>query len=333
MESHKIGIATVSLGWHPSHTLDRKIEAVAKRGFDGVEIYYNDLVAFATAHSITELEASSKIGKLCSYLGVTIICLQPFMDFAGVLTPLATRLETGKNFVAMARAMGTSVIQVPTTFETNSTGDEDVVVRELQALADLGRGGDGLPQVSFAFEALSWGVHHALLDDAVRIVNLVDRPNFGLCLDTYHVLARVWADPRSLTGVAPGGDAALRATLARFKKECPPEKMFFLQLSDAERLDRPLVQGHPGFKEEWAHWDVAMHWCVYGRLFPYETERGAYLQLDEILKLWLKDMGWKGWVSMEIFHRDEEKEEVGPEVLADRAYKSWEKVKKVVGLE
>jgi sugar phosphate isomerase/epimerase len=340
MESHKIGIATVSLGWHPSHTLERKLDSIAKQGYLGVEIYHPDLVTFAEQSSLTHLQAASKIGTLCRVRGISIIALQPLFDFAGVLTPLVTRLESAREYIRLARAMGTNMIQVPSTFEPMSTGDENVVVEEFRALADLGR--EESPDspdsrtISFAYEALAWGIHHALIDDAIRIVKLVDRPNFGLCLDTYHVIARVWAAPHSSstgTGVAPGGHAALKSTLERFMEQCPVEKIFYLQLSDAERLDQPLIAGHPGYKAEWAHWDATMHWCVWGRLFPFETEYGAYFPLEEILPLWLKDTQWKGWVSMEIFHRDEDKESIGPEVLAERGYKSWLKVKDRFALE
>lgn len=339
-ESHKLGIATVSLGWHPSHTIERKLDSIAKQGYLGVEIYHPDLVLFAEQNTLTHLQAASKIGDLCRSRDVKIIALQPLFNFAGVLTPLETRLDSAREYVRLARAMGADMIQVPSTYEPKSTGDEKVIVEELRALADIGtEESPDSPEsgtILFAYEALAWGIHHASLDDAVRIVKLVDRANFGLCLDTYHVIARVWADPHASstgTGIIPGGFAALKATLQRFMEQCPVEKIFYLQLSDAERLEQPLSLGHLGYKPEWAHWDATMHWCVWGRLFPFETEHGAYFPLDEILRLWLKEKQWKGWVSMEIFHRDMTKEPVGPEVLAERGYKSWLKIKDRIGLD
>ncbi|OAL18501.1 hypothetical protein AYO20_11738 [Fonsecaea nubica] len=338
-ERHKLGIATVSLGWHPSHTLERKLDAVSQQGYEGIELYHPDLVTFAEQHSLTHLEAASEVGRMCKDRDIAIIALQPLFNFAGVLTPLETRLQSAREYISLARAMGTTIIQVPTTYEMDSTGNEDIIVAELRALADLGSQPTktGEKDIFFAFEALAWGVHHALMDDAIRIVKLVDRSNFGLCLDTYHVLARVWADPHAAsgtgTGIAPGGYAALKSTLDRFMKQCPVEKIFYLQLSDAERLKQPLIAGHEAYKAEWAHWDATMHWCVWGRLFPYETEYGAYFPLDNILQLWLVEKGWNGWVSMEMFHRDEHKESIGPEVLAERGYNSWLKIKDRFGLK
>ena len=101
-ESHKLGIATVSLGWHPSHTLERKLESIAKQGYLGVEIYHPDLVSFAEENSLTHLQAASKIGALCKDRSLAIIALQPLFDFAGVLTPLETRLENAREYVRLA---------------------------------------------------------------------------------------------------------------------------------------------------------------------------------------------------------------------------------------
>ena len=339
-ENHKLAIATVSLGWHPSHTIERKLDSIAKEGYLGVEIYHPDLVLFADQSKLTHLQAARKVGDFCRDRHLNVIALQPLFDFAGVLTPLETRLDAARQYVRLARAMGAEMIQVPSTFEPNSTGDEKVIVEELRALADLGieESPDSRESgtISFAYEALAWGIHHASLDDAVRTVELVDRPNFGLCLDTYHVIARMWADPHSSstgTGIRPGGSAALKGTLDRFMAQCPVEKIFYLQLSDAERLQQPLREGHPGYRAEWAHWDATMHWCIWGRLFPYETEHGAYFPMDQILRLWLNEKQWRGWVSMEIFHRDMNKESFGPEVLAERGYRSWLKIKDSVGLD
>lgn len=336
---HKLGIVTVSLGWHPSHTLERKLDSIANHGYDGVEIDHRDLVSFAEQKGLTHLQAASCVGDLCRARGIQVIALQALFDFAGALTPLETRLDSAREYVRLARAMGAEMVQVPSNFEPNSIDDEEIIVEEFRALADIGTEqsshSPGSGTISFAYEALAWGTHHASLDDSVRTVKLVDRANFGLCLDTYHVIARVWADPHASStgsGIQPGGNAALRRTLQSFMEQCPVEKIFYVQLSDAEKLEQPLSPGHPGYKQEWAHWDATMHWCVWGRLFPFETEHGAYFPMDEVLRLWLKDKQWNGWVSMEIFHRDMDKESVGPEVFADRGYKSWLKVKDRIGL-
>ena len=198
-------------------------------------------------------------------------------------------------------------------------------VAEFRALAALGL--QSGPVISFAYEAIAWGKYVALWEDSLEIVTLVDRANFGLCLDTYHVFARLWVDPRAKSGMLPGGDAAIRATLERFLSDCPIDKLFYVQLSDAEKLDPPLLPGHPAYDDEM---DPTAPWCQYGRLFPLEAEFGGLFPMVEITRAWLIDSGWVGWVSMEVFHRDMSNESIGPEVLAERGATSWRRLQTAV---
>ncbi|KAH8803524.1 hypothetical protein F5884DRAFT_805781 [Xylogone sp. PMI_703] len=82
------------------------------------------------------------------------------MNFDGASTPLSGRLQTAKEWVELARALGTNITQVPSSFEKSSTGDGSIIVKELQALAEIGS--EGSPPVSRAYEALSRGHHVAL---------------------------------------------------------------------------------------------------------------------------------------------------------------------------
>lgn len=68
----KTALATVTI----SGTLKEKLEAAAKAGFDGVEIFENDL---------TQYERSPKdVRKMADDLGLEIIALQPFRDMEGM---------------------------------------------------------------------------------------------------------------------------------------------------------------------------------------------------------------------------------------------------------
>ena len=72
-------IATVSL----SGTLPEKLQAAAAVGFDGVEIFENDLLTF---------EGSPRdVRYLANSLGLMITCFQPFRDFEAM--PDAQRLR------------------------------------------------------------------------------------------------------------------------------------------------------------------------------------------------------------------------------------------------
>lgn len=62
-------IATVSL----SGTLPEKLEAIAAAGFDGVEIFENDLLHY---------DGSPRdVRRLCADLDLEILLFQPFRDF------------------------------------------------------------------------------------------------------------------------------------------------------------------------------------------------------------------------------------------------------------
>ena len=75
----KKAIATVCM----SGGLADKLAAAAEAGFDGVEIFENDLTYFdGRPEDARELAGS---------LGLDIIALQPFRDFEGLPEPLRTR--------------------------------------------------------------------------------------------------------------------------------------------------------------------------------------------------------------------------------------------------
>ena len=65
----RTSIATVCL----SGGLDDKLAAAAAAGFDGVEIFENDLVASALS--------PAEIGRRVQDLGLTMELYQPFRDF------------------------------------------------------------------------------------------------------------------------------------------------------------------------------------------------------------------------------------------------------------
>lgn len=325
MERHKRAISSVSLGWHASHTLERKISAVQAAGYQGIELFITDLDAYVKAHRVSRIESARRIKQMCADRHIEILCLGSFDNFEGQPSPLQERLKTAAEWLEIANTLGTIVIQIPSNDNKEAVGDVNVIVGELRALADLGA--QQSPPITFAYEALAWGTHVADWEESLRIVELVDRANFGLCLDTYHVVSRLWADPRSKSGIRAGGDAALRASIDRFNDHCPPDKIVYIQLSDAEKLSPPLLPGHPAYDEDK---DGPHAWCSYGRLFPLEVEEKAYFPMQDICRAWLVQSGWSGWVSMEIFHRKMKDEAAGPELWAERGRKSWEALTKIL---
>jgi len=101
-------------------------------------------------------------------------------------------------------------------------------------------------------------------------------------------------------------------------------KVFYLEVVDAERLEAPLVEGHKFYNAEKP---CRMSWSRNCRLFYGVKERGAYLPINEISKAIFQDPGYKGWVSLELFNRrTSDKEESVPRELASRGAVSWLKL-------
>lgn len=228
----KTSVATVCL----SGGLVEKIHACAAAGFDGVEIMDADLVAAP--------ESPEEIRALCDRLGVRIDMFQPFRDAEGVDDDtFADNLRRASAKFDIMERLGTDLMLLCSNAGTATTGDEDVIVRQLAAIADLAaeRG------IRIAYEALAWGRYVDDYGDAWRLVERADRPNLGICLDSFHILSR---------GHDPAGI-----------EQIPSEKIFFLQLADAPALDMDVLQ-----------------WSRHHRLFPGEGDFDLTRFLGHVLR-------------------------------------------------
>ncbi|SNR36387.1 4-hydroxyphenylpyruvate dioxygenase [Haloechinothrix alba] len=203
----RTSIATVCL----SGTLEDKLEAAAAAGFDGVEIFENDLIASPAS--------PEEVGRLCADLGLSIELYQPFRDFEGVDED---RLHAGlrraeRKFDVMER-LGTSTMLVCSTVSPHAVDDDELAAAQLRTLAEhASRRG-----IRIAYEALAWGRYVDTWARSWDIVRRGDHPALGLCLDSFHVLSR---EP------SPSGIAGI-----------PGEKLFFLQLADAPQLSMDVLQ-------------------------------------------------------------------------------------------
>ncbi|KAF2017059.1 4-hydroxyphenylpyruvate dioxygenase [Aaosphaeria arxii CBS 175.79] len=319
LKKNKFAIGTSSLGLHPTHLLDQKLHAAAKHGFTGVEIVYQDLSTYSTHHSLPILTAAQHIHTLCTTLNLTILSLCPFENYEGALSPLSSRLALASTWLTIARALQTPHIQVPAQFaqETSST-PLSTIVSDLQALADLAASES--PAIRIAYEPMSWSVHHSTWESLIPLLTAVDRPNFGVCIDTFHLASKLWGNPRdAVTGKYPGADEALRDSLERFVRDFPLEKLFYIQLSDGERFEDVYSKSHPWYVEGEA---MEFSWSRHGRPFPGESELGAYFPMEEMVRALVVEKGFEGWVSFETFDRRMRGEGVGVEKCAERAERS-----------
>ncbi|CAG7941949.1 unnamed protein product [Penicillium salamii] len=326
-------VMSASLGRAWIHDFGYKMEQASKAGFKGIEIFYEDLNYLARSISCSDeptpddlLQAADQIHSECQTRGLEIIALQPFLFYEGLKDRKqhASLIEKMNFWLQIVKRLDTKTIQIPANFlpADQLTDDIDVIVADLRQVADMGAA--QTPVVRYAYENLCWSTVNDTWEKAWEVVKRVDRPNFGICLDTFNIAGRVWADPASSTGKTANADVDLRESLQRLVTEVDVTKVFYLQVVDAERMESPLVQGHP------FHVDgqpSRMNWSRNARTFMYEEDRGAYLPSEEVAKAVVSGLGYKGWVSMELFSRtmSDEGKNV-PDLHARRGIAAWEKL-------
>lgn len=329
-------IATVSLGRASAgHSLFEKIKQAAAHSFKGVEVFYECLEHHARTlpgglSNDNLLLAAQQTKRLCGRLGVAVVCLQPFTSFEGLESPQAraAAFEKLQFWFRLAHALGTDLIQIPTNFlQQGVTGDLDVITADLAEAARLGM--NESPVIRLAYEGVSWGTHIDTWEGTWDIVRRVNMPNLGLCLDTFHIAARVWGDPTAESGRRRTGGADLAATLDKMAEHLDVRKIFYIQVGDAEKLAAPLVKGHRFYNEQQS---ARMSWSRNARLFAFEHERGACLPIEGILDVMIRRLKYKGWVSLETFSYEMYEEDATiPAQYAQRGEKSWERMLEFLG--
>ncbi|KIX04853.1 uncharacterized protein Z518_05724 [Rhinocladiella mackenziei CBS 650.93] len=333
--SYKPAITSMSLGRAWLHELPPKIAAA--RDFAGIEVFYEDLEYLARSlhDGLSDkaiLEAAQEFRRLCDAQDLEIIALQPFMHYEGLLDrdEHQRRIERLQLWFRIAQILRTDTIQVPSNFlREGVTGDRETIISDFQEIADLGL--KETPPIRFAYENLCWGTFINKWHQLWEIVAVVNRPNFGICLDTFHVAGGEWADPSSEDGRIKDSDAVLETSLAKMVTTIDPQRVFYVQLVDGERLDSPLKPGHPF----WVDGQPArMSWSRNARVFAFE-ERG-YMPVMKVLKAFVDPpphgLGYTGWISLELFSRTmaESGDDI-PIQHAQRAWKSWNRVVEVMG--
>jgi len=209
----KTSIATVSI----SGTLDAKLQAIAAAGYDGAEIFENDLLS-------THLSAR-EIAAMMADLGLACTIFQPFRDIEGLPDPQRARMfdRLERKFDVM-QELGTDLLLACSSCSPLADADRN------RTIADLHEAGERAAKrgLRIGYEALAWGRHVNDHRDAWGIVRDVDHPAIGLVLDSFHSLSR--KIPSSSIG-------DIRA-----------EKLFIVQVADAPVLDMDLLQWSRHFR-------------------------------------------------------------------------------------
>jgi 4-hydroxyphenylpyruvate dioxygenase len=206
-------IATVSL----SGTLGEKMEAAAAIGFDGVEIFENDLLTFDGS--------PTDVRYLAESLGLTITCFQPFRDFESMPDPQRARnMDRAERKFDVMQQLGAELLLVCSNVSPAAIDDDARAAADLREMAERAqkRG------LRVGFEALAWGRNISKWRHAWKIVQSANHAALGLIVDSFHTLAL----DDDLAGLS----------------EVPSDKIFFAQLADAPKLSMDVLSWSRHFR-------------------------------------------------------------------------------------
>ncbi len=209
----KHSIATVSL----SGTLPEKLKAIAAAGFDGVEIFENDLLYFDGS--------PADVRQMCQDLNLEIMLFQPFRDFeGGPRERFERQMERAKRKFELMHELGTDKILVCSSVALNVIQDDAVIAEDLSKLADLAQ----QHNIMVGYEALAWGRYVNSYRHVWDIVKQVNHPNLGIILDSFHTLS-ILDDLKTLSDI-------------------PSDKIVFVQLADAPYLKMDVMEWSRHFR-------------------------------------------------------------------------------------
>lgn len=311
-----LAYASCSIGCKDSHTLPKKLSAIASAGFTAIELSMPDILAFANMHlrpsqqgdtlsnsigpkDYDDLVTASKtIRSQCDAKGLKVLILQPFANFEGWPAGSPERADAFSRLHGWMRIMeaaGTDMLQVG----SSDSPAEKIGTDRARFVSDLRELADTLATKGFrcAYENWCWSTHAPDWEDVWDICRQVDRPNFGLCLDTFQSAGGEWADPTTASGLVEDGRSAeqvekdWKASCEKLAVTVPKEKIFFLQISDAYRMNPPLASeaDENGMRPR-ARWSSAY------RPFPFQ----GYLPCVDFAKAVLQT-GFRDWFSYEVF--------------------------------
>ena len=227
----RLAISTVCL----SGTLEDKLRAAAAAGFAGVEMLEYDLVMSPWSPRRLAEEAAG--------LGLSVEVYQPFHVETVPPDLFGASLRHAERKFDLLSELGASVLVCCSSRTARGLDDDDLAAEQLHAMADRAeqRG------LRLAYEAVPWG-RVRTHEDAWRIVQRVDHPALGLCLDSFHVLSL-------------GNDPAVIAQVAG-------DKVFHVQLADAPRLNMDVRE-----------------WSLHYRMFPGQGSLDVAGFLSQILAM------------------------------------------------
>ncbi len=320
---------TLSLGSFEHHSMETKFKAAKEAGFANVELFDNDWFDwrdnFAKQHNLppstdgddTSHRAARALTELAKKYELDFSCYQPLRDFEGYVSA-EEREEAyarARGIISLMPTFGIDLILCCSTVVPGpkTTGDLDACVRDLSWLAD--RAAEANPPVRIMYEALSFAAHRSRWQQVWEVIAAANRPNLGICLDSFNFLAREWADPYSEDGkLSTKVDDHIDACLAELVATVPGDKIYLYQVADGRRMIPAMTPPEDPSVPRIRPWSRSH------RLFPCESDQGAYLPVDKFSDAVIKT-GYKGTWSLEVFN--DSLSDPSPEVPREHAERGY----------
>ncbi|KAM0752621.1 xylose isomerase-like protein [Meredithblackwellia eburnea MCA 4105] len=323
-QAFQFGICSRALGRSAAgHYLPQILPECAKAGLWTVELAYEcleglakTLPGYSSNPKDAIREAARQTNTLARSLGLALMVMDAFEGYEGLKDRKKhdELVEDFKFWVELCGILGIEMIQIPATFHPKEQLSEDLEVHaeDLRKLCDIGL--SVTPNIKIAYEPMGWCTYIKSWEQAQALIGKVQRPNIGLCLDTFHIASLLWASPNTKNGLREGGEEELKKSLDGLRK-LKAEDIFLYQLSDGELLSPPM----PESKYTEPEIDDLFAWSKHGRPYPGE----GYFPCNQITEA-IFATGFRGIVTQEIFQDDGF--DTTPGILAahaQRAVKSW----------
>ena len=331
----RIAIASNGLGKsRAGHGLRKKLSAARKHGFDGVEVAMECLEVHSHSPAFASQEtragrlsaAARDVRKVATDLSLEIIALNPFGAYDGLADDhdVEEQLKEAELWLQLCDILEAPILQVrsaQTIMELKCaidvvrltvwysqqqqqvasciyplkrplTQDPRKIAANMRKLGLLAQNHNKI----VAFEGVVFGINVNTWQQVRDILRLVNLSNVRHCVDTFHIAAGEAGDPLNMDSpLLPDGLNRLQKSLDEFKRDVHPKDIGYFQLSDGMPADR-LQRGYP-LRD--LNQPPYMTQSRNRRPFPGE---GVLPVMDVAMAVF--ETGYRGWVSMEVFHTD-----------------------------
>ncbi|CAG9946051.1 unnamed protein product, partial [Clonostachys rosea f. rosea IK726] len=299
--------ATCSIQTISGVALPEKLRAIHEAGFGAIELGMSDLLAYGKelygeATDVYDLDKIVKIAEvvksIAGSLGLKILSLKPFGKFEGWKPGLSNKerddaFTRARGWLEVMEAAGTDMLQLYSSNAEEITPLYDDLTKDLVELADIfaKRG------FRIAFSIHCRAPYTSTWETIWEIVKEADRPNLGLCLNTFEIAAGEYADPTTKSGLVEELsrvelESRWWRSLTALTHTVPARSIYILQVSDAYKMNPPMEE-----KNRQRDQPARSRWSDGYRPQPSD---GGYLPVHIILRA-IFQTGFKGWLSMEVF--------------------------------